>query len=37
MEHATKVKERVTEGKVRQIVKNINLKFGFMAGRSTTE
>ena len=34
VEHDVIVKERVTEGKVRPIVENNNLKFEFMAGRS---
>ena len=37
LDHAMKVLERVIEMRVRKIVKIDSMKFGFMAGRSTTD
>ena len=37
MEHVLKVLERVTEGRVRKIVRIDNMQFGFLPGRSTTD
>ena len=37
LEHAMKVLERVTEGRVRKIVKIDSMQFEFMAGKGTTE
>ena len=37
LKHAMKVLERVIEGRLRKIVKNDSMQFGFMAGRGTTD
>ena len=37
LEHAMKVWERVTEGRVRKIVKIYNMQFAFMAGWNMTD